>query len=54
MHVINRSSKSCRYTSPVWTPGSITIILILQETEALRGQEPSSKLHGGGVGTHVL
>lgn len=40
----------------MWTPGSITIILILQETEALRGQEPSSKLHSGGVGTqtHVL
>lgn len=52
MDVIS-SSSSCRYISPMWTPGIIMIFLILQETEALRGQETSSKLHGGRVGTQT-
>ena len=35
MEVIRSGSSSCGYTSPTWTRGTITIILILQETEAV-------------------
>lgn len=54
--MISVGSSSCSYSSLTWTPDIITIILILQETEALGGHEPSSKLHSDGVGTptHVL
>lgn len=54
--MISVSSSSCSYSSPTWTRGIITIILILQETEGLGGHEPPSKLHSDGVGTpiHVL
>lgn len=54
MEMISVGSSSCSYTSPTWTPGIITIILILQETEALGGHKPSSKLHSGGVGTPTM
>lgn len=52
MHIIRCNGSSCSYTSPMWILGIITIILILEETEVLGGQEPALKLHSAGVGTH--
>lgn len=55
MEMISVGSSSYSYTSPTWTPGIITIILILQETEALGGHNlPQNYIVVGGDSSHVL
>lgn len=54
MEMISVRNSSCSYTSPTWTLDIITIILILQETEALGGHKTSSKLHSDGVGIPTM